>query len=93
MGRLRLLFIFSAVFALAVAFTGCKKKDPEYVLKTEFGNESVVHFDKMEDQPKYSRVKKTQFERARALEQHKKDRDKARRLYYNHPAYRDHQRF
>lgn len=78
----KLLFIL----LLLLIAQGCKRKEPEYVLKSENGEQAVAHFDQMEDQPKYLRVKKTQWERAQDLERKKEARDKSRRLYYGKPG-------
>ena len=72
---------YCLLLLLGLTLSGCEKKEAQYILKPEVGDTTVSHFDLMSDQPKYMRVRKSEYERARAIEEQKKLRDKARGLY------------
>lgn len=78
LARVSRALLFIAAICL---FTGCEKREPIYKLKSGVGEKTSIHFDLMEDMPKYKRIRKTEWERIRALEERKKLREKARRMY------------
>lgn len=72
---------YCLLLMLGLALSGCEKKEAQYILKPEVGDTTVAHFDLMNDQPKYMRVRKSEYERVRAIEEQKKLRNKARNIY------------
>ena len=74
--------MFALVCAvLLLAPAACKRKDPEYQLKPESGEADVSQFDRMEDQPKYLRVKKAERDRFMDAEGRRKERERLRAMY------------
>ena len=71
------------VFAAAVllSLSACEKKTPEYRLKYEVGKEAVVHYDDMKDQPKFLKIKRSSYDKRKAIEERRVAREKARGIY------------
>lgn len=61
--------------------SACKRKEPIYELKPEFGETDTAQVDLMQDQPKYIRIKKSEREQHLAAEERKKRREKATVIY------------
>jgi hypothetical protein len=72
-------FVF--IVLLAIIFVGCERPKPNYVLKTEVGEASYVHFDDMKEQPKYIKMRKTPAERRKAIQQRREERERSKGVY------------
>jgi hypothetical protein len=72
--------IFCVSFIVA-ACAACEPPPPQYILKAEVGEAAMVHWDDMKDQPKYIKVKKTPFEKRKAIMERRIMRERARGIY------------
>lgn len=76
--RKGLLLFFAALMAGSV---GCEAPEPTYRLKIAVGEDAVQHYDLMKDQPKYTKIRRREWDKKKAIEERRINRDKARGIY------------
>ena len=73
------LAVLPFLILLLLGASGCKKKEPLYELKSEFGSDTTVHYDNFSNQPEY--LRKTTPEMIRKYREEKKVMKKVERGY------------